>query len=31
MIDLFTNLLGRPPIETGGVQLWRDVQESFAP
>ena len=31
MIELFTDLLGRPPIETGGVQLWRDVQGSAAP
>jgi hypothetical protein len=31
MIALFTDLLGRPPIETGGVQLWRDVQEAVAP
>jgi hypothetical protein len=31
MIALFANLLGRPPIETGGVQLWRDVQEAVAP
>jgi hypothetical protein len=31
MISLFTDLLGRPPIETGGVQLWRDVQGSISP
>jgi hypothetical protein len=31
MIELFTDLFDRPPIETGGVQLWRDVQESIAP
>ena len=30
MIELFTDLLGRPPIEVDGVQLWRDVQESIA-
>jgi hypothetical protein len=26
MIDLFTQLLGSPPTETGGVFLWRNVQ-----
>jgi hypothetical protein len=30
MIELFTDLLGQPPVETGGVQLWRDVRESVA-
>ncbi len=30
MIELFTNLLGRPPLEVDGVQLWRDVQASIA-
>ncbi len=30
MVELFTDLLGRPPIEVDGVQLWRDVQESIA-
>jgi hypothetical protein len=31
MVDLFTDLLGGPPIETGGVELWRNVQGSVAP
>jgi hypothetical protein len=26
MVGLFTDLFGQPPEETGGVQLWRDVQ-----
>ena len=30
MIDLFTDLIGQPPIETGGVQLWRNVQAAIA-
>lgn len=30
MIELFTSLLGRPPIEVDGVQLWRGVQELVA-
>ena len=30
MIELFTDLLGGPPIEVDGVQLWRDVQASIA-
>ena len=30
MIDLFTDLLGRPPVQTGGVALWRDVQGSLS-
>jgi hypothetical protein len=30
MIALFTDLFGRPPVEAGGVQLWRDVQGSLA-
>jgi hypothetical protein len=25
MVALFTDLLGVPPVETGGVELWRDV------
>jgi hypothetical protein len=31
MVDLFTQLLGRPPIESGGVALWRDVQQAVSP
>jgi hypothetical protein len=31
MIDLFTQLFGRPPIDTEGVSLWRNVQGSIAP
>lgn len=31
MVALFTDLLGRPPIETGGVELWRNVQVSIIP
>jgi hypothetical protein len=30
MIELFTALLGRPPIEVDGVQLWRDVQGTIS-
>ena len=30
MIALFTELFGRPPVEVGGVQLWRNVQGSLA-
>jgi hypothetical protein len=25
MVDLFTGLLGRPPVDTGGVHLWLDA------
>jgi hypothetical protein len=25
MVAFFTDLLGAPPVETGGVELWRDV------
>ena len=31
MVALFTDLLGHPPIEVDGVQLWREVQESISP
>jgi hypothetical protein len=31
MVALFTDLLGGPPIETGGVELWRNVQAAIAP
>jgi hypothetical protein len=30
MVAFFTDLFGRPPLDTGGVQLWRDVQGSLA-
>jgi hypothetical protein len=30
MVELFTNLLGRPPADVDGVQLWRNVQETIA-
>jgi hypothetical protein len=30
MIALFTDLFGQPPVEAGGVQLWRNVQGSLA-
>ena len=26
MVALLTDVFGRPPEETGGVQVWRDVQ-----
>ncbi len=25
MVAFFTDLFGRPPLDVGGVQLWRDV------
>ena len=25
MVHFFTDLFGRPPVEVGGVQLWRGV------
>jgi hypothetical protein len=31
MIELFTDLFGEPPIESGGVQLWRDVGRFLRP
>jgi hypothetical protein len=30
MIALFSDLLGREPLSTGGVYVWRDVQDEFA-
>jgi hypothetical protein len=30
MLDLFTDLFHRPPVEVDGVQIWRDVQETIA-
>ena len=30
MIAFFTGLFGRPPLDTGGVQLWRNAQGSLA-
>ena len=30
MVEMFSALLGRPPEEVDGVQLWRDVQASIA-
>jgi hypothetical protein len=30
MVALFTDLLGRAPSETDGVELWRDVQQAIA-
>jgi len=29
MIALFTDLFGQPPVEAGGVQMWRNVQASL--
>ena len=28
MVEFFTDLLGRPPVEVDGVALWRDVHKA---
>jgi hypothetical protein len=30
MVAMFTDLLGRPPVDTDGVQIWRDVPSLLA-